>query len=203
MNIIDRRVVRTKRMIRDALTDLMEEKGFEGITVRDLTTKADINRGTFYIHYQDKYDLLKQSENEILQEIDEIAKSVQQQFEHSNLKKTLELNEPFPFVIKLFEYLADNAAFMKVLLGPKGNPSFQKELKEVIRKNLHQVIESKLGETLVPVEILSTYVSSAHLGVVQHWLESGSQMPPREMALILLRITVLGPAHVAGLMKQV
>lgn len=56
------RVLQTKRMIRDALTLLMEEKGFEGITVRDLAEKAAINRGTFYLHYKDKYDLLEQSD---------------------------------------------------------------------------------------------------------------------------------------------
>ncbi|MCY8607481.1 TetR family transcriptional regulator, partial [Bacillus sonorensis] len=70
----DRRINRTKRMIRDALSELMEEKAFEEITVTDMTKKADINRGTFYLHYQDKYDLLDQSEEEIIDEIREIAK---------------------------------------------------------------------------------------------------------------------------------
>ena len=51
----------------------MEEKGFEAITVSDLTKKADINRGTFYLHYKDKYDLLEQSEEEIFVELDRIA----------------------------------------------------------------------------------------------------------------------------------
>jgi AcrR family transcriptional regulator len=73
----DRRIVRTKRLIRDALTELMEEKGFEGLTVRDLTEKADINRGTFYLHYQDKYDLLEKSEAEILTEIEKITQNIQ------------------------------------------------------------------------------------------------------------------------------
>lgn len=70
----DRRVKRTKKMIRDALSELMKNKTFEEISVTDITTKADINRGTFYLHYEDKYDLLEQSEEEIIQEINNIAK---------------------------------------------------------------------------------------------------------------------------------
>ena len=54
----DLRVIRTKESIQDALVELIEEKGFEAITVKDITTRAKINRGTFYSHYQDKYDLI-------------------------------------------------------------------------------------------------------------------------------------------------
>ncbi|EEL70861.1 hypothetical protein IGA_00005 [Bacillus cereus HuA3-9] len=53
----DLRVARTKEAIRDALTELINEKGFDSITVKDITARANINRGTFYLHYRDKYDL--------------------------------------------------------------------------------------------------------------------------------------------------
>src|SRR3954447_14330505 len=113
----DRRIVRTKRLIRDALTELMEEKGFEGITVRDLTGKADINRGTFYLHYHDKYDLLEQSEAEILNEIEKMTLEINpNDFLNFNSE-----NDPFPFIIKLFELFHENSSFMKVILGPKGD----------------------------------------------------------------------------------
>lgn len=52
---------------------------------------------------------------------------------------------------------------------------------------------------LVPVEYLMSYVTAAHLGVIQQWLESDMQQSPREMALILVKISFFGPAHVAGL----
>ncbi|MFL6555361.1 MAG: TetR/AcrR family transcriptional regulator, partial [Bacillus sp. (in: firmicutes)] len=120
----DRRIIRTKRLIRDALTELMEEKGFEGLTVRDLTEKADINRGTFYLHYHDKYDLLEQSEAEILNEIEKIA----QQINPTHFINFDSDNEPFPLIIKLFECFHENSSFMKVILGPKGDASFQGKL---------------------------------------------------------------------------
>lgn len=57
-NKTDRRIVRTKKDIKETFISLLEEKGFEKISVSDLTEHANINRGTFYLHYQDKYDLL-------------------------------------------------------------------------------------------------------------------------------------------------
>lgn len=195
----DRRIIRTKRMIRDTLTELMEEKGFEGITVRELTAKAKINRGTFYLHYQDKYDLLEQSEDMILNEIEKLTYQL-------NPNEAINFNhqdEPFSFIVKLFELLHENSSFMKVVLGPRGDASFQVKLKELIKKTFLQniVANIKKEEMLVPVEFLIAYVSSAHLGVIQHWLENGMEKSPREMAMILSRTTLLGPRYVAGLNK--
>jgi AcrR family transcriptional regulator len=196
----DRRIIRTKRLIRDALTELMEEKGFEGITVRDLTEKADINRGTFYLHYHDKYDLLEQSEAEILTEIEKIALTINPtDFMNFNSE-----NEPFPFIVNLFEFFHENSSFMKVILGPKGDASFQGKLKDFIKHTFFQNIMSKIKREnlLVPVDFLFAYVSSAHLGVIQHWLESGMEKSPREMAMILSRITLLGPRNALGFKKN-
>ncbi|MGG3563742.1 TetR/AcrR family transcriptional regulator [Neobacillus rhizosphaerae] len=194
----DRRIVRTKRLIRDALTELIEEKGFEGLTVRDLTEKADINRGTFYLHYQDKYDLLEKSEAEILSEIEKITQTIQ-----SKDVLTFNQNTALPFIIKLFELFHKNSSFMKVILGPKGDAAFQGKLRDIIKKTFFQNVISKIKkeEMLVPVDYLFSYVSSAHLGVIQHWLETGMEKTPQEMAIILSRITLLGPGHVAGMNK--
>ncbi|WP_442598831.1 TetR/AcrR family transcriptional regulator [Neobacillus sp. D3-1R] len=196
----DKRTMRTKRIIRDSLTELMEEKGFDGITVRDLTAKAEINRGTFYIHYRDKFDLLEQSENEIFQELETIVQVVSQINPLEVMKHNLQ-NEPLPFLIKLFEYFQENSNFLKVILGPNGDASFQVRLKEFIKKSFlqHLVIKLNKEDMLVPVDFLIAYVSSAHLGVIQHWLETGMEKSPREMSLILAKMTFLGPAHVAGI----
>lgn len=196
----DRRSIRTRRMIRDALTELMEEKGFEGITVRDLTAKADINRGTFYLHYHDKYDLLEQSENEVIREIEAIVQDSKKLILEDVLLYFGQ-DEPFPFIIKLFEYFLENSSFIKVILGPNGNPAFQVKMKELIKKTFLNNILTKVKseDMLVPTEYLIAYVSSAHLGVIQHWLETGMEKSPREIALILTRTTHLGPRQVAGI----
>ncbi|MCM3770760.1 TetR/AcrR family transcriptional regulator [Priestia aryabhattai] len=195
----DRRIIRTKRFIRDALTELMEEKGFEGVTVRDLTKKADINRGTFYLHYQDKYDLLEKSENEVIQEIKEfIKKANPNEIVSTNLKE-----QPLPFIVALFEYIQENARFMQVMLGPKGNPGFHLKIKEVMKTNMLEKLELVNSQTppLVPLEHLMSYVTSAHLGVIQYWLEQDMKQSPREMALTLASMTFFGPVYVAGIKR--
>lgn len=199
---IDRRVKRTKRMIRDAMTELMEEKGFDGITVRDLTERADINRGTFYLHYRDKFDLLEQSEEEILQGLAQLQDGVKQ-LQLENIYEYFAKDEPMPFVVKLFEFLQENADFMKVILGPNGNPSFQEKLKAVMTVNLiNHVLKKANQELAVPLDYFKAFVISAHLGVIQEWLNSGMKESPKEIALIAFKMTFLGPRKAAGLIPK-
>ena len=62
----DKRIRRTKKLLRQALTQLMQQKDFQSITVTDVVREADINRGTFYAHYRDVYDLRGQIESEMV-----------------------------------------------------------------------------------------------------------------------------------------
>lgn len=62
----DRRIRRTKKLLRQALAELMNEKEFKDITVKEITERADLNRGTFYFHYTDTYDLKDQIEDELI-----------------------------------------------------------------------------------------------------------------------------------------
>jgi AcrR family transcriptional regulator len=194
----DRRSIRTEKMIRNALSELIEEKGFNDISITDLTTRADINRGTFYLHYSDKYHLLQKIENEVLHELSESIKSIS----YIDIQNIDSFNESMPFMIKIFEYLKENAIFMKAILGPKGDPVFYNKLKKVIETNLFEIKQIKTfnpEEILIPEEYFISYVLSAHLGVIQQWLESGMEKSPKEMTLILSKMFFLGPFKVAGL----
>ena len=68
----DRRVRRTKAMLRAALTELLKTKPVNEISVTELTRKADVNRGTFYGHYKDIFDMVEQLENEMFQEFSDL-----------------------------------------------------------------------------------------------------------------------------------
>ncbi|MDD6074941.1 MAG: TetR/AcrR family transcriptional regulator, partial [Clostridium sp.] len=70
--LLDRRVRKTRRILRECLTRLLKEKKIQDITVRELTDMADINRGTFYLHYKDVFDLLEQIEQELTEELEDI-----------------------------------------------------------------------------------------------------------------------------------
>ena len=67
---IDPRIVRTRRLIMDAFMQLAIEKDFKDITIKDITSRATVNRATFYYHFYDKYDLLEKVLSEdVLKEI--------------------------------------------------------------------------------------------------------------------------------------
>ncbi|MFC5604105.1 TetR/AcrR family transcriptional regulator [Sporosarcina koreensis] len=202
-NYKDLRVIRTKGLIRDALVQLIEEKGFEAITVKDITTTANINRGTFYAHYQDKFDLMTKCQEEIMQEIYRI---VRHKFPDAlaEFGANTSPTTPLTIAISIFEYLNENSGFMQAVLGPKGDLSFQTKLKDFVGKTIFGnspnafITEEKL---LVPRHYLISYMASAHIGVIQQWLNSGRKESPQEMAQILSTISVNGPFYAAGLKK--
>jgi AcrR family transcriptional regulator len=199
----DLRIIRTKESIRNALVELIDEKGFKAITVKDITTRAKINRGTFYAHFQDKFDLMTKYEEEIMLEMSRIAK---QNFPGviATLGTESPTLAPFNLSVSIFEYFNENSGFMKAVLGPKGDLSFQTRLKEFMWKTLFGNNPNALikeENLLVPGQYFASYVASAHIGVIQQWLDSGRKESPQEMARILSTITVNGPFFAAGLKK--
>ena len=65
----DLRIRRTKKSIRDAFFELIDENGFDSVTVKDITDRALISRNTFYLHYEDKFDLLNKISNELMRKV--------------------------------------------------------------------------------------------------------------------------------------
>lgn len=200
----DRRAIRTRKMIKKAFYELLEKKNFHDISITDIAEKADINRGTFYLHYVDKYDLLNKVENELLEGLMEYARetSFDGVFELDGKSNVLSINKPVPFIKKLFEFLKANHVLVKGVLGPNGDPRFQNKVKAFIKDRLIEnrfILDINVNDMLVPVEYFVSYVMAAHMGVVLQWIEGGMKKSPEEMALILTKMFILGPFKVAGL----
>jgi AcrR family transcriptional regulator len=192
----DRRIIRTKLAIREALVELIAEKGFDSLSVRDITTRANVNRGTFYLHYQDKFDLLDQIEMEIVQAIEKIVL----QANSLNLADFNSIDKPLPVGVSMFEYFKENAALMHAILGMGGDFAFMARIRQTIEKNLKLgfLAGMKAENFLVPSEYLISYILSAHFGVIQTWLQKGCIESPKEMALILSRLSWDGPIRMTG-----
>ena len=194
----DRRIVRTKIAIREALVSLIDEKGFDDLSVKDITIRADINRGTFYLHYKDKFDLLEQTETEIIQDIQNIIL----QTDSLSLANFHLTQQPLPVMVQMFGYFKENAALVRAIFGIKGDIAFQIQLRKAIEMNLSKVgffVGINSQNFLVPSEYLITYVIAAHLGVVQMWLRKGCVESPQEMALILSKLSLEGPFRAVGI----
>lgn len=122
---------KTDKLLEDALVKLMSEKDFDKISVKGLTDELDINRGTFYLHYKDKYDLLEQKEDAILEGLNGIINNILKE-----LHKDFILPSNKEILLYLFTsiyiYIKENANFMKVVLGPNGDLNFQVKFKNFI-----------------------------------------------------------------------
>lgn len=194
----DARIIRTKQLLYNALITLMNDKGFEAITIYDLTQKAGLNRGTFYLHYRDKFDLIDQIKHERLAELQNIYLS----FSPKSLAEHQSMDEPHPTIQKIFQYFSSYSDFFRVMLGPKGDPAFTAQIKDLMRCQLSERFSFDQTETekmMAPLEILIAYVTSANLGVIQYWLESGQSYSANDMAILLTRIGKLGPIQTTGL----
>ncbi|WP_238883439.1 TetR/AcrR family transcriptional regulator [Clostridium sp. YIM B02551] len=180
---MDRRSGKTKKLLEDALIKLMIEKGFDKISIKDLTEEADINRGTFYLHYKDKYDLLEQKEDEFLKEFAKLAESISEKYprDFKLLSKKENLLQVFNFV---YTYIKQNSDFMKVLLGANGDLNFQMKLKNFIESMLIKNVEVEfVGE--IKLKYIGAVAASAQLGIIQKWLRTGMEESPEELAVFV------------------
>ena len=121
---LDPRVVRTRQQLGEALVALIEEKGFDALTVQDITDRAELNRATFYLHYRDKQDLLEQSLRDAIDElITDIGASADEQGQL--------LMEESPRPIKaVFDHVAQHAEFYRVMLSAEGVPAFSAGIRD-------------------------------------------------------------------------
>ncbi|WP_239615464.1 TetR/AcrR family transcriptional regulator [Cohnella mopanensis] len=195
---IDRRKVRTQQLLHGALIELLQEKGAEAVTVTDISNRAGINRGTFYLHYRDVADMLEQWKEETF----DLIRSRVRQLDVMELSEYARKDEPYPRMVELFEEIARNAPFFKLMFGPKGDPAYMTQYKDLMISHIFSKMNyyKPNGDGfLVPMDYLISYIASANLGLVMHWIQTGMNETPQELSLILVRIFNHGPLATAGL----
>lgn len=192
----DRRITRTRAALREALIELLEERGLESITVNDLCSRADVTRGTFYNHYQDKDALLAAFEDEVLSDVAEFERRMGS-LDMVSVLGHIARKKPLPFLVELFDYLRDQGDFLHAVLGSGGDVSFGPRLRDSL---CTQIVESILHEQYRdnPTPFVGYYVAfyaSAYLGVITRWIETGMHETSEEMALISQRLLFIKPGE--------
>lgn len=161
----EHRVQTTKKLLREALTTMLTEKPLRSITVKELCSRAALNRGTFYAHYADVYDLLEQIEAEL--EADFFAAL------NPMLKEDGTLTPP-SVTRKVFECIETNADLCKVIIGPYGDKEFARRL---IRKSKENSIQSCLQyfpkANMQQINAYFTFVSGGCFALMERWLREG------------------------------
>ncbi|WP_409300775.1 TetR/AcrR family transcriptional regulator [Peribacillus sp. SCS-155] len=186
--IHDQMVAGTRKLLKETIINLMEQKGFESMTVRDIASNAHLNRGTFYLHYRDKYELMERVQEELLDGLQAVLKEI-------NIVKGMKYvsaEVAYPPLVDVFRYLKENGRSFTVLLGVKGDPAFQKKMKRIVRHTFHSVFVqySSLKDTNVPMfhEYMPAFATSALFGLIEEWLERGMPNTPEEMAVMHFKI---------------
>jgi AcrR family transcriptional regulator len=190
----DPRVIRTQRMLRDALIALIIERGFEALTVRDITDHATLNHATFYLHYQNKEDLLKHTMDAML---NDLAAGIP-----PPSAQTVEaIHIPLHITMRLFRHFATHAAFYRVMLGAKGVASFTARLREMIAAALlARFDELRHTETAsVSSEFAAQFLAGAYISVIVWWLETQPALTPEALAEQFIATTAFGVYRVMGL----
>lgn len=193
---IDPRVKRTRKLLRDALMQLIPEKGYNTITIQDITDRATLNRATFYLHYRDKDDLLYQGMHEILDEL-----TLNQPVPVAEQGR-LTAKESVDVILGDYEHIAENADFYRVMLGKQGVAEFSLKLQDYIRETTERRLKLALGELPsgpVSNELVLQFIASGFVGVIRWWLESGMPFPPEEMASQLVQLYASGVYGALGL----
>lgn len=191
----DLRIIRTDRRIRETFLQLIDEVGFDAVTIKLLTDRAEVNRGTFYHHYADKYELLERMTNEIFEKIEA---TFEREIPFVLINKTED--SPYRRIIPFLIFLYENRTLMRILLSPTSDGMFRKRVRDYMQQILFSGLHEQ-GERLVPEDYLIAYLSAAHLGVIESWLSHPNETTPEEIARIIFTISMEGPFRAAGLRR--
>lgn len=170
----DRRVKRTQRLLAQALIALTLERGYDTVTIRDITQRADIGYATFFRHYHDKDALLE----DVLQVVlEELLDRLQPQ--HTDGQEM----DPAEVGMLIFEYIRDHSEVCRVLLGSQGPASLvRRVVEEGAQRVVHEHTPRQGGA--VPVEIAANHVVAATIALIQWWLNHDMPYPPQRMGII-------------------
>lgn len=170
MTKVDRRIAKSQEAIKKAVIELMTEKSYDDITIQDIADRANVNRGTIYLHYTDKYDLLDKMIEEHMNNLRELCQSAHDlTFQEGNYV--------------WYEYFERNYLFFSTMLASKGAPYFRNRfLTLVIEEFKADVVLNEGMNKGLNEEVLLQFFGSAVVGAVDWWFKNGMPLPARAMA---------------------
>jgi AcrR family transcriptional regulator len=214
-NDLDRRVQKTRKLLQDALIELVAEKGYEAVSIREILDQANVGRSTFYAHFQDKEQLL----HSILDRLDELFEQHKKQIltaaknvgNIGNPNLTLGLSP----TLSLFQFVGQNHRFFKAMLGNRGYGIFAKPIYDYVFAHVHSLFTepvqaaalahlhgtfniSRSREKLASFEseVAAHYFVSALMGILVWWVEKGMPCTAEEIDRLFRELAMPGFRHV-------
>lgn len=153
--ITDRRIAKSEKAIQTAFLEMLLDVGFDAITVKEMTEKADISRKTFYLHYLDKYDLLNGIVDEMIRELTDLCEK----------KKEMGFVEG---TVLWFYYFEDHKPFFTALFSTESTITFRHRLLDFIMEQLNYKLEGVSAQR--NTEVLRKFMGMAVLGVIESYV---------------------------------
>ncbi|UQZ32219.1 TetR/AcrR family transcriptional regulator [Paenibacillus sp. PK3_47] len=173
---MDRRIKKSQDAIMEALISLMAEKDFEKITINEIAERADVNRGTVYAHYTDKYNLLELCVETRLDQLIESCMPVDGVMVEGVMPSASRSS-----ILQVFQMLEQNHLFYSTLLTSKGVPAFKKRLQDMMIQSIRQQLADIHDNLPVQQEVMAQFLASAIVGVVEWWFTQPQRCSAEEI----------------------
>lgn len=181
MDTQDRRVRRTQKLLAKALIALTLEKGYDAITIRDITDQAEVGYATFFRHYHDKDALLKDVVDVVL---DDLTGLLQSPMSDTNHEMTGTL---------IFRYVREHSEVVHVLLSSRGSAALVKKIVEAGTQSVFNQ-NAPIAESAVPPEIAAYHLVTSTISLIQWWVQREMLYPPERMGIIYEKL-IARPAY--------
>ena len=198
-NPTDRRSLRTRRALRDALAgETLACGDLSQVTVTSVAKRADITRRTFYSHYRDIPEFVATIEQEALSELIPFAQRISA-VTLDELEAAIHVFAPCPHSEELLAYIRENGELFSALLGEGGDPAFVEKLSQMVRSVVEaRALDGFEAEMMAGFDYYLTFVISAEVGVLVRWLTTGMRESDGMMARIMTALLFVRPGDLYG-----
>ena len=173
-NSDDRRAKRSRRLLKESLLALMQEKRFQEITARDVTERADLNRGTFYLHYPDTQALLESIEDDMMAKVQLLIDKHREDVESSS---SIE-----PVLMPVLDFILEKQTTIELILRNNNTSHFLDKLHTLICTNSRDYVREHLAITdPVQLDFFLGFVSFGILAMVKVWISQGMTLPKQKL----------------------
>ncbi len=169
----DRRVIKTKRAIKNAFAKLLSQKDINDITISDIAAEADINRKTFYNYYAGVHEVIDEIENDVVSHFDAALTEID--FKNS-------LNRPYLIFEKLTNIINADMDFFGYLLSMNSNVSLSSKITDLLTGKVKALIMQYVDVDEVHVDIMLEFMISGMVAVYRRWFNSDRSEPVEEIS---------------------
>jgi AcrR family transcriptional regulator len=190
---IDRRVVRTRALLHEALLRLIAQKGYESITVEDICAEANIGRSTFYAHYTGKEDLMRTG-------LRNLRHALADRQDHAS-GPSLARTRGFVFSLNMLKHARDHLHLHRALVGSRGAAIARDAIRQLLCERVRSELSAadQVGKNDMPREFVVQYVVGSFMAVMDWWLEAGAKTAPEKLDAMFQRLALDGIASLPNL----